>query len=87
MKKIILYNFLNFWIIIAKVLTDVCQINNYDRCNVIYYILVLVADVIAKDVMAYCHVTDVIVTLVKVADVNHLILEVIDCILTDGSHI
>ena len=61
--------------------------NNYDRCYVIYYILVLVADVIAKDVMAYCHVTDVTVTLVKVADVNHLILEVIDCIVTDGSHI
>ena len=40
------------------------------------YILVLVADVIAKDVMAICHVTDVTVTLVKVADVNHLILEV-----------
>ena len=52
-----------------------------------YYILVLVADVIAKDVMAYYHVTDVTVTLVKVADVNHLILEVIDCIVTDGNHI
>ena len=63
------------------------SINDYDRCYVIYYILVLVADVIAKDVMAHCHVTDVIVTLVKVADVNHLILEVIDCIVTDGSHI
>ena len=46
----------------------------------------LVADVIAKDVMAYCHVTDVMVTLVLVADVNHLIFEVIDCIVTDGSH-
>ena len=31
--------------------------------------------------------TDVIVTMVKVADVNHLTLEVIDCFVTDGSHI
>ena len=36
--------------------------------------LYLMADVIAKDVMACCHVTDVMVTLVLVADVNHLIL-------------
>ena len=57
---------------------------DYDRCCVICYILVLVADVIAKDVMAYCQVTDVMVTLVLVADVNHLIFEVIDCIVTDG---
>ena len=45
--------------------------NDYDRCYVIYYILVLVADVIAKDVMAYCHVTDVIVTLVKVEQLGN----------------
>ena len=48
----------------------------------------LLADVIAKDVMAVlpsdrCYR----VTMVKVADVNHLTLEVIDCFVTDGSHI
>ena len=47
---------------------------DYERCYVMCYILMLKADVDAKDVMAYCHVTDVVVTLVLVVDVNHLVL-------------
>ena len=47
---------------------------DYDRCYVMCCILMLKADVNAKDVMAYCHVTDVVVTLVLVVDVNHLVL-------------
>ena len=31
--------------------------------------------------------TDVIVTIIEVADVNHPVLEVIGCDVTDGSHI
>ena len=46
----------------------------YNNCYVYITSLCLKVDVIAKDVMAYCQVTDVMVTLVLVADVNHLCL-------------
>ena len=42
----------------------------YNNCYVYITSLCLKADVIAKDVMAYCQVTDVMVTLVLVADVK-----------------
>ena len=50
------------------------NISNITICYVYITSLCLKADVIAKDVMAYCQVTDVMVTLVLVADVNHLCL-------------
>ena len=68
-------------LLLPNVLTDVCQNDNYDRYYVIYYILICLWQMLLPRMCWLCYlVTDVIVTLVKVADVNHLTLEVIDCI-------